>query len=54
MTSTISIAYHVGLWIIQKYRAQAKDHGTFKAASNMRKQGFPIELARAVLAKEWK
>lgn len=48
--NNILSALQVGFWIVSKYRMQAKAHGVQHAARNMRKQGFPIELAVAVLA----
>jgi hypothetical protein len=41
----------LGHWLAKKYRAQAKEHGVQHAARNCRKQGLPIELALAVLAR---
>ena len=32
-----------------KYRDQAKSVGVYQAARNMRKQGIPIDIARAIL-----
>lgn len=36
-------------FIQAKYRKQAKESGYYQAARNLRKQGFPLELARAIL-----
>lgn len=43
------ILIDVGQWIVGKYRRQALMVGTYQAARNMRKQGFPFWIARAVL-----
>lgn len=40
----------VGLFFADKFLNQASQAGTFRAASNMRKQGVPLSLAVAVLA----
>lgn len=40
----------VGLYFADKFLNQASQAGTFRAASNMRKQGVPLSLAVAVLA----
>jgi hypothetical protein len=39
----------IGGWVFTKYRAQQTKVGTYQAARNMRKQGFPLALARLVL-----
>ena len=39
----------IGWFVGDKYRAQARKVGTYQAARNMRKQGFPLALARLVL-----
>lgn len=36
-------------FVLAKYRKQARESGTFAAARNLRKQGYPIEIARAIL-----
>jgi SpoU rRNA methylase family enzyme len=36
-------------FILSKYRKQAAKSGVYQAARNMRKQGYPLELAQAVL-----
>jgi len=36
-------------FILSKYRKQAAKSGVYQAARNMRKQGYPLELALAVL-----
>lgn len=41
----------VGGFVVAKYRAQQAKVGTLQAARNMRKQGFPLALARAVLRR---
>lgn len=41
----------IGEWVEKKYRTQAASRGTQHAALNMKKQGVPIELALAVLAR---
>lgn len=42
--------FNLGNWLANKYRKQAKELGTFRAATNMRKQGIPIEFALQILA----
>lgn len=44
-----SAAELAGQFVCRKYRAQAAESGVYQAARNMRKQGYPIEVARAVL-----
>jgi hypothetical protein len=39
----------IGLFIAVKYQGQQRKVGTYQAARNMRKQGFPLWMARAVL-----
>lgn len=39
----------LGVFLTEKYQAQQRKVGTYQAARNMRKQGFPLGLARAVL-----
>lgn len=41
--------YESGNFIVDKYRAQQAKVGTYQAARNMRKQGFPLWLTRLVL-----
>lgn len=36
-------------FVLGKYRQQAAKSGTYQAARNMREQGYPIEIARAIL-----
>lgn len=40
---------HIGAWFYAKYRIQARKLGVYQAARNLRKQGVPIEIARAIL-----
>jgi hypothetical protein len=42
-------ALYIGDRIIQKYRVQMLEHGAFKAARNLRKQGIPLEAALLIL-----
>lgn len=44
------IARQFVVWFEQKYREQAREVGTFKAARNLRKQGVPLQYALAILA----
>lgn len=39
----------IGSWVYAKYTAQQAHKGTYQAALNMKKQGYPIELALFVL-----
>jgi hypothetical protein len=39
----------IGEWIVRKYQRQQKKLGTYRAARNMKKQGFPLWLVRLVL-----
>lgn len=43
------ITYTISDFIIDKYRRQQRKVGTFQAARNMRKQGYPLAMARMVL-----
>ena len=55
MTSPASKAVHAiteldaGRWLIDKARSQAKQHGTQRAALNLKKQGVPFGLALRIL-----
>lgn len=46
---TPALYTEIGRYIIRKYVDQAK-LSPYKAAANMRKQGYPIELARTIIA----
>lgn len=39
----------VGAFIIAKARKQAAESGTFRAAQNLRKAGYPLALAVSIL-----
>lgn len=39
----------VGRWVRLHYARQARAGSTFQSARNLRKQGFPLALALAVL-----
>ena len=41
---------HIGDWFAAHYRTRQAQTGTFKAATQMRKQGVPLHVALAVLA----
>ncbi len=43
------IATAVGQWVIDKYRAAAKERGYQAVAKQLRKQGVPIEIAKLIL-----
>jgi hypothetical protein len=40
----------LGQWFVDHYRARQRITGTASVARQMRKQGFPIEVALSVLA----
>ena len=42
-------ATEVATWIVRKWRGRAADAGHFTAATAMRKQGIPLDIARAIL-----
>lgn len=42
----------IALYLIRKYRAQAAISGFEQAARNLKKQGYPIELALLILLYE--
>jgi len=42
-------ASDIGLWVQTKYRRIASESGYYHAAKALRKQGYPLELARAIL-----
>ncbi len=46
----LAAVLRAGRFIWRKYRTMADEVGTQHAARNMRKAGFPIEIALAVLA----
>ncbi len=39
----------IGLWVRCKYQRLAKEVGYYQAARNLRKQGYPLEVALAIL-----
>jgi hypothetical protein len=39
----------IGEFFVNKYRAQARKSGFFQAATNLRKQGVPLETALLIL-----
>ena len=41
--------HSIGRWFALKYQAQAHERGYQHAARNLRKQGVPIDVARAIL-----
>lgn len=45
-------AFTIGAWLITKYQRIAGERGVLHAAKLMRKQGFPVELAVAALARK--
>lgn len=50
---TVGTALHLGRFFVEKFRRQAEESGTVRAAANMRKQGVPLDLALHVLARRW-
>lgn len=43
--------YSVGQWFVDNYRRRARESGVQVAARQMRKQGIPLDVALAVLAR---
>lgn len=43
------VSWQVGSWFIAKYREQAKNIGYAKTALNLKKQGVPFDIAKAIL-----
>lgn len=43
------LATLIGQYVIQRYRARAKTSGHFTVAQQLRKQGYPLEMALAIL-----
>lgn len=41
--------YIIGYWLRIKYRTLASEVGYYQVAKNLRKQGIPLEMARAIL-----
>lgn len=39
----------IGYWFVRKYRSAAQERGHFAVASQLRKQGVPLEVARLIL-----
>ena len=48
---SLSVLDSAGLWLACKARRNAEEVGTFQAARNLRKQGVPLNLALALLAR---
>jgi hypothetical protein len=48
ITMTIATV-RAGFWLTLKARHQAQDSGYYVAAKNLRKQGVPFIVARAIL-----
>jgi hypothetical protein len=48
---SLSVLASAGLWLASKARRNADEVGTFQAARNLRKQGVPLNLALALLAR---
>ena len=44
-----SVKYRIGDYFFRKYRDRAAKVGYYKAALQMRKQGIPLEVTRAIL-----
>lgn len=38
-----------GFWLVRKMRQRSRESGFFVAAQQMRKQGYPLWMARLVL-----
>ena len=47
--SDLGDAWYVFSFLRNKYQAQAQESGYYHAARNLRKQGYPLEIARAIL-----
>jgi hypothetical protein len=47
---SFSMSRTLGQWFVDHYRARQRTNGTASVARQMRKQGFPIEVALSVLA----
>jgi hypothetical protein len=45
-----SILSQIAFFIVRKAKAQQAKVGTLQAAKNLRKQGYPLEMALAILA----
>lgn len=48
-SGTVHNLAEIGAFVKVKYFIQARNSGVYQAAKNMRKQGFPIEVALRVL-----
>lgn len=46
----MAAAEFIGRWFVTKWRARLNDSTVFAVATQMRKQGIPIELALFALA----
>lgn len=42
---------HAGRWLFAKFRRQCATKGTYRAASNLARQGFPLSLALQFLRR---
>lgn len=39
----------IGIYVLTKYRSAARQRGTFTVAQQLRKQGYPLDVALAIL-----
>jgi hypothetical protein len=46
----VPVSAIVGAWIVSHFRARQAEAGTYVVAKQMRKQGYPLALALAVLS----
>lgn len=51
MLPTTSATFAAGRWLALKALAQQRQQGTQAAARNLRKQGCPVHVALALLAR---
>lgn len=46
---TMRVLAGIGAFVLLKYNVQRQNSGCFQAAKNMRKQGYPLDIATLVL-----
>ena len=47
----LSAVFLAGSWIVSHYRRRAAESGVQTVARQLRKQGYPLEVAVAILAR---
>jgi hypothetical protein len=49
MIMKISKFYTIGYWLTQKYKTRVQEAGYYTVAKQLRKQGYPLDIALYIL-----